>query len=97
MKRNILNLRVLAVVFGLSLAVTGSAFKPATLADHLWGKDANGVYTNITQNGLQEGIDYTCDVSSDDCKVSYPIGQDPNSDPSGGTPVGDEGVFRMLQ
>lgn len=94
---NNLKFRVGALVLGVTLAVAGSAFKPAQLADDLWGRDANGVYTNITQNRLQEGIDFTCDVSSEDCKVSYPVGQDPNSDPSGGTPVGDEGVFRMLQ
>ena len=87
---------VVAVALAITLAFGFSAFTPAKLTEDLWGRDANGVYTNITQSGMQEGIDYTCVQSEDPCKVSYPIGQDPNLNPSGGTQVGADGDFQLL-
>lgn len=85
---------VSALFIGIILAVSTSAFKPVTNQDtDVWGKDASGMYINITQQGLIENRDYTCESSSDACKLEYPVGQNPNVNPSGGVQVGSNGVF----
>lgn len=83
-----------ALFLGIVLAVATSAFKPVTHQDtEIWGRDTNGMYTNISQLGLIEDQDYTCDESNDPCKLEYPVGQNPNANPSGGIQVGSNGVF----
>ena len=83
-----------ALFLGIGLTVATSAFKPASNQDtDIWGRDANGMYTNITQQGLIENQDYSCEESDDPCKLEYPVGQNPNLNPTGGVQVGANGEF----
>lgn len=89
---------VSALFLGIVLAVATSAFTPTTntRATEIWGRDANNQYINITANGLQKNVDYYCDASTKACELEYPLGQDPNMDPTGGVQVGEDGVFVSL-
>lgn len=57
MKTFKINFGVLALILGLTLAFTGSAFKPAIVGD-LHAK-IGGVWTDIPDTYVQ-GTDYTC-------------------------------------
>jgi hypothetical protein len=82
------------LILGVVLAFSTLAFKPVKNNNtEIWGRDAMGNYTNITQLGLVEGQDFRCDASDESCKLEYPINQDPNIDPTGGVQVEEDGVF----
>ncbi|MEJ7693834.1 hypothetical protein [Daejeonella sp.] len=69
MKTLKINFSVLALILGLTLAFTGSAFKPAVVGD-LHAK-ISGVWTDIPDNYTQ-GVDYTC-VESGQCTARFDL------------------------
>ena len=82
MKR--INFGVIALVLGLTLAITGSAFKPIVQSE--WGFDqATQQYYDI--NNLPSGSTFNCNLSTQVCTEIYD--GDPNS---GGTYIRDEKV-----
>jgi len=58
---------VLALILGLTLAITGSAFKPAVVGD-LHAK-IGGVWTDIPDSYTQ-GVEYSC-VESGQCTARF--------------------------
>lgn len=71
-----LNISVLALILGLTLAITGSAFKPAVVGD-LHAK-IGGVWTDIPDS-YSEGVDYSC-LESGQCTARFILGE--NEEPS---------------
>lgn len=67
MKKFKLNINVLALILGLTLAITGSAFKPAVVGN-LYAK-IGGVWTDIPDN-YTEGVDYSC-LESGQCTARF--------------------------
>lgn len=91
MKRFKLNFGALALVLGLALAFTGSAFKSsATNATRYYTPSGSG-WMDITDHVLEEN--YQCnDTSPDDCLVQFS-----NDDPQTGTKIVlEEGEFEVI-
>lgn len=86
-----LNFGVVALIIGVTLAVTGSSFKSVVQSE--WGFDqATQQYYDL--NNLPSGSTSACDLSSAVCTEIYD--GDPNS---GGTYIRDEkvdGTFRLI-
>jgi len=76
MKTLKINFGVLALILGLTLAFTGSAFKPAVVGD-LHAK-ISGVWTDIPDTYVQ-GTDYTC-VNSGNCTARFDLAE--NEEPT---------------
>lgn len=81
MKGMKLNFAAIAVLLGTGAAFATSA-KPA---DVKWRILSTGAYQKVTAA-------YSCTTSPNTCTVSYPLGQDPNIDPSNPT-AQESGTF----
>lgn len=87
-----MNNGVAALLLGVTLAITGSAFKPVVESE--WGFDqTTQQYYDV--NNLPSGSSYSCELSEEVCTKIYD--GDPNM---GGTFVRSEkeyGTFRLVQ
>ena len=73
MKNLKLKMSVAALVLGLGSAM---ATTHSNSTNRKWGRDALGVYTEVT--GMNAPADYKCKSSSSTCTEEYPADVDPN-------------------
>jgi hypothetical protein len=77
MKKFKSNFAIIAFVLGAGAAFAGT-HKSAKPDNVLWGRQQSGAWVQTT-------LGAHCTASTQVCKEYFPAGQDPNSNPSGGT------------
>lgn len=93
MKNLFKNINVFGVIAMLFVASATFAFKAPRVpqTNRTWVQTSAGVWVDAT------GMDYNCDASDAICSKSYPEGQTPYTNPTGGIDLGQRGFAEVSE